>query len=222
MYQLNSYSPGIGQPLFLIEVSGEAETAVAPNLASIHLGVMTERKGLLAAQQQNSLEMAHVIQSLLQLNIPNDHIQTFDYRIDSEYDFEQGKQLFRGYKVTHLLQIQIEDLSLIGKVIDTAVQNGANYVANVQFMFKNNDYVYQQVLAKAVLNAGQKAKAISEAMQVNLNPTPIEVREGSKTASPSFTQQGSYVKGISSTQIEPGQLVVKADVAAKFHYRPKQ
>lgn len=202
----------------LLEVTGEAEMAVTPDLASIHLGVVTENKDLLPAQRQNASEMAKVIQSLKQLNIPQNNIQTFDYRIDSEYDFEQGKQYFRGYKVTHLLQVKIEDLANIGRVIDTAVQNGANYVANVQFMSKKTNDIYEQVLANAVLNALEKAKAISSVLRVQLNPLPLSVIERSGTSNPSFIQPGSYVKGISTTQIEPGQLTLRATITAKFHF----
>lgn len=205
-------------PRSLLEVTGEAEMAVTPDLASIHLGVVTENKDLLPAQRQNAAEMAKVIQSLTQLNIPKNNIQTFDYRMDSEYDFEQGKQHFRGYKVTHLLQVKIEDLANIGKVIDTAVQNGANYVANVQFMSKKTTDIYEQVLANAVLNAIKKAAAISAVLRVQLNPRPLSVIEGSGISTPSFTQPGSYVKGISTTQIEPGQLTLKATITAKFQY----
>lgn len=222
MYKQNFYRDvnSYANP-FLLKVTGEAESAAAPNLASIHLGVISENKELLPVQQQNAKQIAKVIQSLLQLNIPKERIQTFDYRIDTEYDFEQGKQLFRGYKVTHLLQVKMEDLNSIGKVIDTAVENGANYVANVQFMAKDNEGNYQRILSAAVLNAMQKAKAIASSLQVSINPIPLMITEGAGDSRPAFTQPGSYVKGITSTQIEPGQLLLKASVSATFQYYPK-
>lgn len=206
---------------FLLKVIGEAESTEAPNLASIHLGVISESKELLAVQQQNAQQIAKVIQALMQLNIPKERIQTFDYRIDTEYDFEQGKQLFRGYKVTHLLQVKLEDLNSIGKVIDTAVKNGANYVADVQFMAKDTEDHYQRILSAAVMNAVQKAKVIASALQVSINPIPLMITEGAGDSRPAYTQPGSYVKGITSTQIEPGQLLLKASVSATFQYYPK-
>ena len=203
---------------FLLVVAGEAEVAVAPDLASVHLGVISEGKTVLQIQQENATVTAKVIQSLTKLGVSKNQLQTFDYRIDSEYDFENGKQIFRGYKVTHLLQIKIDDLNSIGEIIDTAVQHGANYVANVQFMSKHNESIYQQALTAAVKNAVHKAQAISAALKVNLNPIPIAVKETGTAGSPVITQPGSYVKGAVSTQIEPGQLMIKAAVSAKFFY----
>ncbi|MFZ7945199.1 MULTISPECIES: SIMPL domain-containing protein [Bacillaceae] len=204
----------------LIKVTGEGELPVQPNSASVKLGVITENKQLITAQQQNSAEVTKVINALLGLGIPQNQIQTFDYRIESDYDYDQGKQIFRGYKITHLLQVKVEDLSLIGKVVDTAVQHGVNYVSNVQFSVKNNDRFYQQALILALNNASEKAKTIAESLNVTLIPTPSLIVEGGSQVQPFNQHAETFVKGISSTQFEPGQIIVKASVFADFHYRP--
>ncbi len=205
--------PGKGN---LIKVTGEGELAVQPDSASVNLGVITEKKELLPAQQQNSLESAKVINSLISLGIPKNLIQTFDYRIESDYDYEQGKQIFRGYKITHILQAQIEDLAIVGKVVDTAVQNGVNYVSNVQFKAKNKDAVYQMALTLALNQAIEKAKTIAASLNVTLNPIPVLVVEGGQEAIPFHHHNETFVKGVSSTQIEPGQILVKAIITAEF------
>ncbi|WHY76019.1 SIMPL domain-containing protein [Neobacillus sp. WH10] len=203
----------------LIKVRGEGELAIQPDSASVNLGVITENKELLTAQQQNSIEVTKVINALLGLGIPQNQIQTIDYRIESNYDYEQGKQIFRGYKITHLLQVKIDDLSLVGKVVDTAVQNGVNYVSNVQFTAKNKEVFYQQALVLALNNAIEKAKTIAEALNVTLIPTPSLVVEGGNMVQPYFHPSETYLKGISSTQFEPGQIKVTATISAEFHYR---
>ena len=202
----------------IIKVIGEGEIAVQPDTASINLGVITESKELVAAQQQNSQVTAKVIDSLLALGLTKSMLQTFDYRIESDYDYHEGQQIFRGYKITHILQVKIEDLNLVGKVVDTAVQNGANYVSNVQFKVKDDDAYYRQALSTAVMNAIEKAKAIAGTLKVTLIPTPTNVIESGNTIEPFFHQPQTLVKGISSTQIEPGQLIVKASVTAEFRF----
>ncbi|MEH7483018.1 SIMPL domain-containing protein [Neobacillus drentensis] len=205
---------------YLIKVSGEGEMAIQPDSASVNLGIITESKQVITAQQQNSLEVTKVIDSLISLGITKNNIQTFDYRIESDYDYDQGKQIFRGYKITHILQVKIEDLSIVGKVVDTAVQNGVNYVSNVQFTVKNKESFYKQVLGMAVNNAIEKAKTIAGTLNVSLIPTPRLIIEGGRTVQPVFNQPGAFVKGAASTQIEPGQITVKADVIAEFHFKP--
>ncbi|MFP5110271.1 SIMPL domain-containing protein [Neobacillus sp. C211] len=205
---------------YLIKVSGEGELAIQPDSASVNLGIITESKQVINAQQQNSLEVTKVIDSLISLGITKNNIQTFDYRIESDYDYDQGKQIFRGYKITHILQVKIEDLSIVGKVVDTAVQNGVNYVSNVQFTVKDKESFYKQVLVMAVNNAIERAKTIAGTLNVSLIPTPRLIIEGGKTVQPVFNQTGAFVKGAASTQIEPGQITVKADVIAEFHFKP--
>lgn len=202
----------------LIKVTGEGEVAVQPDTASIHLGVITEAKELIPAQQQNSITSTKVINSLLELRIDKNLIQTFDYRIESNYDFDQGKQIFRGYKITHILEVKIEDLSLVGKVVDTAVQNGANYVANIQFTTKYKDTYYHQALTLAVNNASEKAKTIANSIKVTLIPTPILVKEGIDVIQPFESKQVTFAAGMSSTQLQPGQLIIKATIAAEYNY----
>lgn len=209
---------GLKHKDYLIKVTGEGIIAVQPDTATINLGVVTEGKELIETQQQNSLISTKVINSLSHLGIPKKDLQTSDYRIESDYDYEQGKQIFRGYKITHILQVKMEDLSLIGKVVDTAVQNGVNYVANVQFTIKNREDVYQKALSTALINAIEKAKAIATTLGVTLVPTPLQVVESGRDVHPLYNQPAAFVKGIPSTSLEPGQLLIKAYIAAEFKY----
>lgn len=202
----------------LIKVSGEGEMAVQPDMATINLGVITESKEVVPGQKQNSAAINQVIQAILNLGIPKKDLQTFEYRVDSEYDFHDGKQIFRGYKITHILQIKIEDLSLVGKVVDTALDSGGNYVSNVQFKVKDKDAYYNQALVLALNQAIEKAKTIAATLNVTLIPTPNVVVEGGSPIEPIFPQPGTYVKGVSTTNFEPGQLMVKASVTAEFRY----
>ena len=200
-------------------VTGEGEIAVQPDTASVNFGVITENKELIPAQQQNSITGTKLINALVSIGIDKNHIKTFDYRIESDYDYNQGKQIFRGYKVTHILQVNIDDLSIVGSVVDTAVQNGANYVANVQFTSKSKESYYHQALSMALNNAGEKAKTIANTINVLLFPTPLLVIEGGGTFQP-FESHQTFVAGVSTTQLEPGQLLIKASISAEYKYSP--
>jgi uncharacterized protein len=203
----------------IIKVNGEGEIAVQPDTATVNLGVVTESKELMAAQQQNSIITNKVINSLIDLGIDKNQIQSVDYRIEPDYDYSSGEQVFRGYKITHILQVKINDLSIIGKVVDTAVENGANYVANIHFTSSYMEAYYQQALAMALNTASNKARTIANTLRVTLNPTPILVVEGGDTYQPFESQHIAFAKGISSTPIQPGQLVIKARVLVEYKYQ---
>lgn len=216
-YQLPNRN-GLHHKGHVMKITGDGEVAVTPDTASVNIGVITEAYELIEGQQQNSLIVTKVINTLLNLGIPRNDLQTRDYRIEAEYDYDQGKQIFRGYKITHILEVKIEDLLLVGKVVDTAIQTGANYIANFQFSIKNKEAAYQQALSIALLNALEKAKSIASTLQVTLVPTPVLVAEGGREIPPLPIQPVTFVKGMSSTQLEPGQLIIKANIAAEFKY----
>ncbi|SDM14597.1 SIMPL domain-containing protein [Bacillus sp. OK048] len=202
----------------LIKVNGEGEIAVQPDTATVNLGVVTESKELMDAQQQNSIIANKIINALIALGIDKNQIQTVDYRIEPDYDFSSGQQIFRGHKITHILQVKIDDLSTIGKVVDTAVENGANSVAHVQFTSRYKEAYYQQALVMALNNANNKAQTIATTLRVTLNPTPILVVEGGATIQPFESHQVAFAKGASSTPIQPGQLLIRANVSTEYKY----
>lgn len=202
----------------VMKVTGRGEQAYSPDMADVTIGVLTEKKELMEAQQQNSKNIFNVISSLLALGIPQNNIQTIDYRIDAEYDYIDGKQVFRNYKVTHLLKVTIEELRNIALVVDTAVQNGANYVSGIVFKSRKKELFYRQALTKAMHDASQKALALTGVLKATLNPVPINIIEGLESSTSPLNISASYVKGVTSTQFEPGQLIAKAEITASFQY----
>ena len=93
----------------------------SPNRAIVVLGAITEGNALQLVQAENARITANIILSLQNLGIPKEKIQTNDYRIETQYDYVDGKQIFRGYKVTHLLQITTDRVEQTGVIVDTAV-----------------------------------------------------------------------------------------------------
>lgn len=204
-------------PLRVITVRGDGEVFVKPNYAQIQIEVSTEGKDVRGAQQENANIMNQVIQSLLQLNIPREDIQTAAFNVLPQYDYVEGKQIFRGYEVTNALTVKVRDTNKIGSVIDTAVQNGANRVSGIQFKIENADPYYQQALRLALQNAQTKAKTIAETLKLTLHPQPIEVVEERETG-PILYKTVAMADQTFSTPIEPGQIMINAIVRVKYQY----
>jgi uncharacterized protein len=201
----------------ILKVNGEGMVTAIPNQASATIGVITEGKDLTQVQKQNSEIITKVIASLNSFNIPKKNIQTFDYQVNTEYDYENGKQIFRGYRVQNLLKVTIDQVMDLGRIINSVIEAGANYVSNVQFNVSNpNDY-YLEALKKALINAQIKAEAIVKELKVNWNPTPIRVEELGKESEPVQPMQ-TFVKGASTEQFQPGILQFNASVLAKYSY----
>ncbi|GFN31670.1 SIMPL domain-containing protein [Paenibacillus xylaniclasticus] len=201
---------------YTIKVEGEGQVTAEPDRAIITLGVISEGMELRTVQADNATITTQVIQSLRQLNIPPEQIQTVDYRVETEYDYIDGKQLFRGYKVTHLLQITTDRMNQAGILVDTAVTNGANTVTGIRYTLSNTELYENQALALAVRNAISKAGAIAYAMGITIQPTPVRVRELPNRAQP-FQPMSAALKASSVTPLSPGQITITAAVRAWFN-----
>ncbi len=201
-----------------ISVNGEGSITVPPNYALLQIEVTTEGSEVEEAQQRNAAIMNQVIQSILELGIPRENIQTAAYNIFPRYDFVDGKQVFRGYEVTNAISVKIPDVSMVGKVIDTAVRNGANRISSLEFRLENEDAYYQRALSKALMNAQLKSNTIAETMRLSVSPQVIEVVE-EKEGSPIVPYRAMLMESSTgATPIEQGVITIIARVTVKFQY----
>jgi len=202
-----------------IRVLGEGTVDIQPDQADVIIGIITENKELVPAQRENAQVSSAVVDALLSLQIPREKIRTSDYSIFPQYDFVDGVQTFRNYKVEHRLTVTLSNMEQIGMVVDKAIESGANSILAINFSAKNVLNQEQQALTLAINNATQKAAAIAQALRVQLNHPPILIIEGGSAAAipePLYSTM-PMVKGVSTT-IEPGLLQVKATITAVFQF----
>lgn len=200
-----------------IIVIGNGEIAVEPDIAVVQLEVVTVNEQLSEAQRENAIVMNNVIQSLLRLGIPRENIQTVSYTIFPKYDYVNGVQIFRGYEVSNAISVKITDIQQVGRVIDTAVENGANRVSNIQFTVEDTERYKQEAIVRALRNAQLKARTIATALQLPTEPQPVRIVEEQQGGQPVPFQ--TYAKAEqTTTPIEPGQIVITATLRVEFQY----
>ncbi|MFJ7848430.1 SIMPL domain-containing protein [Peribacillus sp. NPDC097206] len=200
-----------------LKVSGSETLQAAPDQATITLGVITEDEDPQKAQQANSQSIARVIAGLKSIGISEDQLKTSEYRIDPQYDYVGGKELFKNYKVHYIIQVQTTEIEAIGIIIDTAVSNGANSISSIRFSLSTPEVYYNQALSLALKNAYEKALSMARTIGVTLNPIPTLVEEMSETTPPVLFQTSSYTKA-ATTPIQPGELNITATVRVEYTY----
>ncbi|MGA5690256.1 SIMPL domain-containing protein [Cytobacillus pseudoceanisediminis] len=203
----------------ILRVSGEGKLAVQPDQANIKLGVLTEGKELMKAQEQNAAAISNVKKAINAIGITDQQIQTSDFTIFPQYDFVDGKQIFRGYRVEHILGITVDEIENTGLVVDTAVDNGANTIRGIHFETENHSELYRQALSLAVMDAYKKAETIASALRVQLISTPLSVAERTLgMEQPVSFQSSTFVKSAVSTPIQPGTIDIVSQITAEFTY----
>lgn len=202
-------------------VDGEGRVKVEPDMAEVKIGVVTENEQLSLAQNENAQKISTLIQSLRATGIEKRDIQTDDYYIFPEYDYQNGKQVFRGYRVTHQLSVTINEIQKVGEVIDLAVSKGANRVSNVKFDVHNRNQYEHEALRRSVFDAQRKALLLCQTLQVRLQPVPIKVLEGSnyqQVEERPMSLGKTAVLSSSSTPVAAGQTEITANIRAQFTY----
>jgi uncharacterized protein YggE len=201
----------------VIEVLGQGTVSASPDQAVVILGVVSEGLVLNEVQSKNASIVTNIINSLLDIKIQQEKIQTYDFRIEPQYDYQDGKQVFRGYKVTHLLKITTERVGQIGIIVDTAVAHGANTVSSIQFTMAKPEIYENQALSHAIHNARQKAETIAEALGVSLSAIPNHVEELTRTAEPIPYKTTLFAQS-TITPIQPGELTINATVRVWYFF----
>ncbi len=191
---------------------GQGHVSTTPDLAVIRLGVQTTGSNLSQIQPENAQITQRVIQALLEANITD--IRTIQYTIDKVYEYEDGRQIDKGYAVQNILEIRTNQIEQVGSIVDTAVNMGANVVSSISFVLSEPELYYKQALNLAVEDAIQKAKAISATLHVRLNPIPIRIIEGSTLPAPMQKLQFD----VATTPIISGDISIEAFITADFLY----
>ncbi|WKT76268.1 SIMPL domain-containing protein [Lysinibacillus fusiformis] len=202
-------------PSRVISVTGNGQVTAKPSSIQLQIEVQTQGQNVQGPQQENAATMNQVIQSITALGIPSEQIHTAAYTITPLYHFEDGQQIFTGYEVSNAITVHVSDPERVGLIIDTAVENGANRISNIQFKVDHADAYYQQALSLALHNAQAKAKTIAETMHLPLQLFPTEIVE-EQVHTPILYR--SMAISPDMTPIEQGQIEINASVRVNFQY----
>jgi uncharacterized protein len=162
----------------VINVQGEGEATLAPNMAIIQLGVVSEDDAAAQALKSNSLAMAGVMKMLTNQGVADRDIQTSGFDITPRYrhvpeNKSDGKApekepVIEGYSVRNGLSVRVRDLAKLGGIIDGAVQLGVNQAGSIRFINDKPEIAINDARKQAMEDAIAKAKTLTEAAGVKL------------------------------------------------------
>lgn len=200
-----------------LEVFGKGVVNVKPDAAEVVIGIKTENPQLEITQDENATITAQVISNITKMGVLPRYIQTQNYNIRTNYDYIDGKQVFRGYEVNNDLKVLIRNLELAGEIIDAAVKGGANNVEGINLIVSNQTTYYYEALRLAVTDAQNKARVIADKLNVNLNIIPIQINEHERGEIIPFGAM--TLKEVSAaTPIVAGENKIIAEIGAIFKY----
>lgn len=161
--------PSLGQstgasattPGHTVTVAGTATIKAAPDEAVISLGVQTNAPTAEGAFQQNATRMAHVLGVLGGSGINKNDIATTEVSLYPNYN-SSGTGV-SGYQASNSVEVTVRDMGRVGKVIDMAVNAGANLSGGIEFRVSDQNQGLNEALAAAVKDSRAKAEVLAGA-----------------------------------------------------------
>lgn len=155
----------VSQQLQGIWVSGTGELSVAPDIATLSLGVVAQEMNVAQAQLQASEAMAKVMQALSDSKIDPKDIQTGYFSINqrSRWNEEKQSEVPTGYQVTNMVTVKVRETEKAGAIIDAVVLAGGDFIRinGIDFTVEEPSKYYKEVREMAMNAAKNKAEQLA-------------------------------------------------------------
>jgi len=161
--------------------------------------------------------MNTVIGALNTQGIADDDIQTANFSVNPQYDYEKETREIVGYWVDNRVRVTFRDLSALGNALQSGIDAGANTVYDLRFTVDNRDALLSQARTLAVADARQRAQTLAEAAGVKLGKA-LNIRESSSTY-PTYAR-GAFDEAVgSAVPVESGEIDLSVYVDVLFDIR---
>lgn len=204
-----------------LNLSAYGETQIAPDKATINLGVTSDAPTAAAALTANSEQMNKVIAALRKGGIPDKDIQTSGLNLSAQYDYVQNEPpKLRGYQASNQVTVTVNDLAKLGAAVDATVKAGANQVNGVSFGLKDPTAAENAARQDAVKALAAKAELYARATGhrvarlVNLSegggyaPSPMPV--------PMMANMRMSKDMAGAAPVSAGELTVRVDISGLY------
>ena len=204
-------------------VSAQGKVFAKPDIANLTAGVNTEpQKTVSQATKMNTEKMNAVIKAAKGAGVDDKDIQTSNYNISPQYNWDNGQQTLIGYGVNNQVTIKIRDLEKVDDVIQAVTEAGANTVGGVNFTIDDQEKLKAEARKQAIDLAKVKAKEIAKEAGMKIG----EIINVSETANVPTPYPMAYGRGGADVMmakevalaptIEAGQQEVTVDVTLTY------
>ena len=201
-----------------LSVDGQGTGTAAPDMATVTIGVTTQGKDAAKAQNDNAWVSNQIQAAVRGLGIEEKDIQTRNYSFYPNYSTDKDhRNEVTGYTVNNSVIVVVRDIKLTGKVIDAALNNGANEINSLDFSASDTKAVRKVALLNAIQDARNKADIIAKGLGKRI----VGIQNVSESTGYIETRRfgGNMLMAVAkdaATPIAPGSLSLTANVHIDF------
>jgi uncharacterized protein YggE len=198
-----------------VRVRGEGQVEVAPDAATVTIGVLVSKASLKKAREEAAARAADAIAAVKEAGIPDRDIQTSEYVIQPRrsIDAKAKPTEIAGYDVRNTISVTVRDLERLPELLDAAVAASANQVNGPSFFIQHPEAAEDEASRLAMADARRRAEVLAEAAGATLGRVRSidEVEEHSGPA-PRMMMRAMAADSGATTPIEAGTERITARV----------
>lgn len=202
-----------------VTVVGSGESRVAPDMATVQIGVETTAPSTQEALAQNTAQAQAIIDQLTQLGVAERDVQTSGLNIYATYS-DDGRTV-SGYTVSNTVSVVIRELAQAGALLDQVVQAGANRVYGISFGISNPDAAEAQARDAAMADARARAEQLAQASGAQIGAVLV-ISENIGSAPvlplPMLDARAEMAAG-APVPVQAGEQLLSASVQVTFELR---
>ncbi len=147
-----------------IVVSGTGTVSIPPTTASFSIVVSTIGATAATASEDNARVSKGVRDALTRSPLDDRDVKGSALSVGPQWEYVEGRRPRRSaYTATNSIDVETDNLSSLGTVIDLALSAGASEITEVSFSARDIEAVRAAALTKAVQAARQEAVIIAKA-----------------------------------------------------------
>ena len=204
-----------------ITIIGTAQADVAPDIATITLGVTTEAPTATAAADATAQKARAIIDAAKAQGVAAPDIATQSVTLQQTFDEIRDPhgnvtgQKPRGFSAENVIAIKVRDLTKAGALAELLITKGANRFDGISFGVENPDPVLAKLTGEAVKNALAQAQIAAEAAGVHLGRVLLIERPSADSPRP-MVFAGAARAAAPDMPVEAGTTTLSREVEVSW------
>lgn len=160
------------KPANTISVSGEGKVTAVPDLATVNIGVLSQGTTAVDVKNQNNQKVNKVIDYIKAQGIDPKDINTSQFSFYPQQNYNSGQPVITGYQGNQTITVKVRGVDKsqdqLNKILDGAVNNGANQIDAVSLTIEKPTDLQNQARKLAIDDAKNKAQELAKEAGLNL------------------------------------------------------
>ncbi|WP_340315702.1 SIMPL domain-containing protein [Rhizorhabdus argentea] len=201
-----------------LDVVATGEVSVAPDIATVGAGVVTQAATAALAMSDNARRTAATVAAIRKAGVADRDIQTTAINLSPQYRYADNQPpAITGYQASSRVSVRFRDIKAAGPILDSLVAAGANQIDGPALSIDKPEPLLDQAREKAI--AGARARAALYARAAGLQVKRIvAISEGSYEGMPRPMPMMMMARGkeAADSSIEAGEQKIAISVSVTF------